>query len=925
MGVDESLFGDEREHATETVLIGSSDAKVQWRASGLETFSVGDTNWTGAFSLDGKHYFYTSKRDAILKHWDMTKPTLKPIGSTMLPGVLYGANRRWLIRGQETTIRDAVPDQLHRIRYSPDGRIVTVITASPSAVVVNVFIAFNLQLVFHKMIPHTSWPGLQVLHIGFNETSGLNLVAISPTTTVNNAGTPTVVGVLGVMLPMKDVMEDIKKIEDFFASGTRHAANLGPSSRIESIPECRFSWRPGVFDRDDEAAIVHEFGQLPVTTAEDAKRQTKFYESVFANPRSSVRMPTAPEARRFIVPHLFSFQYPWDNTQTVSIFGVVMKHQYFIISIGPSPSSPGKSPDVIRTLYGNDIKVSSLDGTELIEIYKSGNSYVLYISQTAKATSFSGAPMPRQRRTIASPHFLEDDAWYETYVVHAARHVTMPTGWSQTPNEALMSTANLRAFFEPRTFVDTEFIDWGHRVSSLYARPKYLLWMEYGLRRSLKATTTSIFFGGGRYADSLGRYLRSIYDDRMYDDTDPLFPSTFALICNSDYRSQETKHMDAFFRRLHQEDQLVINNSQSISYSLPLACRARPVASLSFIRHLVLFPFQINVSGVLAARDGASSQVLTSIVDNGGQLGRLLLNIVIFLIPGLQPQLGDGLSEPNTSKLTLPLQGFCSFGNKLYRAPAVSDRDRGSSFWEFIRATAGEDDIGVPAWQTQILHRVAQSGNRPSSPFTRLVEEILDMRDRDVQLSFLRVVWLEKLLAWKLAKFGLQVYLTRTVLPIVLLFVTHLCGAILSTESDEQPTRSRLILIMILASVECLLGCYILYTKARQLFRVPRLFFGYIPNYIDITALSLGIYQFFTVVTQHLPSREFLAFSTLVIWVAAILMLRVYRPIGMLLLLLTDTIQEVFSFLALLIFIILGMMIPPGMTSSAYTHYVYVC
>lgn len=35
-------------------------------------------------------------------------------------------------------------------------------------------------------------------------------------------------------------------------------------------------------------------------------------------------------------------------------------------------------------------------------------------------------------------------------------------------------------------------------------------------------------------------------------------------------------------------------------------------------------------------------------------------------------------------------------------------------------------------------------------------------------------------------------------------------------------------------------------------------------------------------------------------------MLRIYRPIGMLLLLLTETIQEIFSFLALLSFIIIG-------------------
>ena len=52
--------------------------------------------------------------------------------------------------------------------------------------------------------------------------------------------------------------------------------------------------------------------------------------------------------------------------------------------------------------------------------------------------------------------------------------------------------------------------------------------------------------------------------------------------------------------------------------------------------------------------------------------------------------------------------------------------------------------------------------------------------------------------------------------------------------------------------------------------------------------------------------RSFLAFSTLLIWIATILMIRVYRPVGMLLLLLTETMQGVFSYLALFFFIIIG-------------------
>jgi len=56
------------------------------------------------------------------------------------------------------------------------------------------------------------------------------------------------------------------------------------------------------------------------------------------------------------------------------------------------------------------------------------------------------------------------------------------------------------------------------------------------------------------------------------------------------------------------------------------------------------------------------------------------------------------------------------------------------------------------------------------------------MKDRNIQLSFLRVVWLEKLLAWKMQTFGLHIYLTRTAFPMLLLFVVHLTPSILLTE-----------------------------------------------------------------------------------------------------------------------------------------------
>jgi hypothetical protein len=212
----------------------------------------------------------------------------------------------------------------------------------------------------------------------------------------------------------------------------------------------------------------------------------------------------------------------------------------------------------------------------------------------------------------------------------------------------------------------------------------------------------------------------------------------------------------------------------------------------------------------------------------------------------------------------------------------------------------------MPRWETQILKSVEHSGRGAASPFTRLVEEILDMKGRDVQLSYLRVVWVEKLLAWKMQTFGLQMYITRTAIPMLALFFVHLTIGILSTGTDGKDHKNVTVSVRLLGSVEAVVSCYILYVKVRQLYLIPRLFVRSIFNYIDGTALSLGLITFLLAVSGRAPSRPFLGFSTLLIWIAAVLMLRVYRPVGMLLLLLTETLRGVLPFLVLLSFIILG-------------------
>ena len=909
MAIETSSFDGENGERTSPPLIASSDSKLHWNFAGIDQISTRGGIST-FISADGNHLFYVERDEAMLHHWDMELPSLRPLGSVRLPGVQFSQRRRWLIRGKETVMRDTIPEQLHHVRYSPKCKIVTVITVNDSTVVLNVLLSFNLQLVYHQTIKNHDWPEHVPLRIGLSDSAGLNVFAMYPTAASKNQnGMLQLFGVSGILIALPETFTKIKSIENYFENtGNQITRLMSEVHSQDSRPDWKFGWRPGVMDRDDPVAIRLEHGSPSFTTDEDARRQQNIYDRVFAHPNSSVKMDSTPALRHYFVPHLFSFTYPWAREQRVSVYGIVMKNEYHIIAIGPSPSEPGLGAEVIRALYATDIRVSG-DDKQQIEVYKYGPNYILRVLELGdRLGSYSGAPMPSPRWTLISPHFLEEDAWYDTFVIHRARHVTMPTGWSQTPNQALISTTNYYAYFQPHTFASQVVADYGHRARSAYVLPKYLLWREYGLRGLLGHNSTNeIFFGGGRFADKVGHYFTSIYDDKTYHDSSPLFPSTLAMACNVDHRAQKTEHVDAFFRRLHQDNSCLLENSHAISCTLPLASRVRPMASLSFMRHIALYHHVINEIGTVEVKNGATRSKKAAYRSKWHEW-RLLLQDVWFRVTASWINSYNPHPEPNKSRVTLPLPGFCSFHYKLYKAPPVSwsTSSHDDPMWEFIRATMPTSKDVVPRWETQILKFVTHSGRGAASPFTRLVEEILDMQGRDMQLSFLRVVWLEKLLAWKMKTFGLQMYITRTAIPMLVLFLTHLIIGILITEEEGKGYKDVTVSVKLLGLIEAVVSCYILYVKVRQLYRIPRLFVQSLFNYIDGTALSLGFTTFFLVVSKTAPTRPFLGFSTLLIWIAAVLMLRVYRPVGMLLLLLTETLRGVFPFLVLLSFIILG-------------------
>lgn len=911
-----------RENRRSPPLVFSSDNKVQFNCDNIEDAFT--SRGTVSVSPDGCHMVFAHFADGLISHWDLKAPTLKPLGTARLPGVEVATLRRWIIHGNETDVRDSIPKQVYHCRFSPFSKVVTIVTATAGYVVVNVFLTFNLQLIYHYKAENVRWPGYVTLQIGFNDKTGLNVFSASPTTVHPETG--KVLGVLGVVIHLPTMHDKIKEIEEYFDTTTDSISRVVKGMEKPSL--VRFDFIP-------ERGIVHKTGSPPLMSADDTLRQRDLYKISFSAANSSAPMPLTPELLSKHVPLLASLTpFSWDSSKTVSLFGIFMKYTYYIIAVGdlvrPSTARHRTAP-VTRVLYMSETIVSSNTDSQQIEVYQEGPHYVLRISSSKDSfgRAYSGAPLPFPRHTIITPHFLEEDAWYDTFIIKEAAHGTLPTGWMVTPNPALTASTSFGAYLPPGVItIGGDVLDYGHRNRPHYVAAKHAMWHSYGLR-GLKNedNMNEIFFGGGRYMDLIGSYFSMIYDDRSYDGSNPLFPSTFAAACNMDWRSQNTKHVDAFFRRLHQssQDKLLLN-AQSVACTLPLACHVRPFGTLSLMRHIVLLPFRIVDVGAVDVTAGRANMGLVQ-----GRSWIYLSRLQWFLrrqFRGFLSSLwlfsssGEFL-EANSSVLTLPLPGFSSFNHHLFKPPPVSRADN-DPFWEFIQATYPGSSIAP--WGSAALQHVGKSGNGPASPFTRLVEEILYLKDREAQFLFLRVIWLDKLLMWKMRTFGRTVYLTRVAGPMLVLFTIHLVVSILLTGRNGDinsissngeygdyysSATSTTTSIKALASIEAIIAAYILLIKARQVYRVPRLFRRSIFNYIDLAAVVLGLATFGLVVSKRSPPRAFLAFSTLLLWIAALLMLRVYEATGTLLLLLTEMLHGVLPFLVLLALIVLGFTFVP--------------
>lgn len=572
MAIDTISFDSGTDERHSPPVVASSDNKLDRNFAGINTIDPLHGVPRAAFiSPDDAHMFYVEPVTAVLHHWDLNNPTLTPLGGVLLPGVARSQYSRWLLHGQETTLKDRIPAHIQQVRFSPECKVVTVVIVDEYSIVINILLTFNLQLIYHHVVADPTWPPFLPEHIGFNESTGLNIFAMFPIRVRTDQGLPRLFGVSSVLISLPEIFLKIKAIEDYFDSaGDRLITLKREVERREARLECQFSWKPGVIERNDRETIILECGSSTRTASVDARRQSRLYDVVYTDSISSVRMRPAPEIRQFLVPHLFSFVYPWASENSVSVFGVIMKHEYHVVAIGPAASTCDPRSEVIRALYTSDI-VTSPAYKEYLEIYKSGPNYFLRVYKMGDGDGwYSGAPMPVPIWTPMSPHFLQEDAWYDTFVINRAAHVITPDSLISTPNLALTSTANYCAYFEPRTWSFQKDIDYGHRSRSAYVVPKYLLWRECGLRGLRKPNPDDARFSNAPFPNSVGPFLRSIYDDKTYDETKPLFPTAFAMACNANHRSQTTEEVDAFFRRLHREGETLLKNCHAVSYTLPV-------------------------------------------------------------------------------------------------------------------------------------------------------------------------------------------------------------------------------------------------------------------------------------------------------------------------------------------------------------------
>lgn len=186
------------------------------------------------------------------------------------------------------------------------------------------------------------------------------------------------------------------------------------------------------------------------------------------------------------------------------------------------------------------------------------------------------------------------------------------------------------------------------------------------------------------------------------------------------------------------------------------------------------------------------------------------------------------------------------------------------------------------------------------SPFSCLIETILGLKDEQLQISFFEVVWLDRLVFWKIDTFGRFVFLTRMQLPALLNLVCHLSLGLIFSQSTI-PRRA----CLVWGILQLVVTIFLSIVKIRQA-RATALFYQIFYNYVDIASIILSFVMSGFALRRRTPSMVFVAYSTPILWMDLVLTLRIYERAGVLLILITEMIKGVLPFLGMLAMIVIG-------------------
>jgi hypothetical protein len=432
------------------------------------------------------------------------------------------------------------------------------------------------------------------------------------------------------------------------------------------------------------------------------------------------------------VVHLTTISYPWDATGKVTVFVVRMKYEYFIIAMAVVPQLTSE-PYLLRALYASENLYS--DKEETIEVFERDKQFILRVT-TDSGGAYSGIPLPSTRLAIVSHHFLPSDADYELFIVKESTSTTSPSGFITSPNVALVFTANIAAYYPSGYMRCGSILDYGHRIRADHTMTKILMWLSYTHR----SRRNEPFFGGGQLMDELSKTYDMVYEDPVYDDGNPIFPSALATAANLDILSKQTVLIDDFLRHLHRSDAQIIANSRSISCSLPVVCRARPTGALSLMRHITFFNFKIvDLGGIDVSHKALKAKRPLLEFREPAKNVVLRLGIKAFIILRshfyrfVQPQKRP--SRPKTT-LALPLEGFSSYESQILKAPAtVHSRESESSLVFFDLASYAYYNKHDEARPSSVFRAYPPNFGRrdtPTSPFSSLVEETFLLNDSEL-------------------------------------------------------------------------------------------------------------------------------------------------------------------------------------------------